>query len=75
MIPLHFDFLTAEVFHTMWTGMLITLRVSLVAVFVVHEEHVAQRPVDDVEPDVRTELVRVGVVLQQRVQEHLRVEG
>ncbi|SAI42837.1 glutamate/aspartate transport system permease [Bordetella ansorpii] len=32
MIPLHFDFLTAEVFHTMWTGMLITLRVSLVAV-------------------------------------------
>ena len=45
-----------------------------VAPLVVDEEEVAERAVDDVEPHVRAPLPRVGVVLQQRVQEHVRGE-
>ncbi|MBI3264026.1 MAG: DUF1624 domain-containing protein [Acidobacteria bacterium] len=42
---------------------------------VVHEIEIAERPVNDVEPDVRAPLFGVGVVLKQRVQEHPRVEA
>src|SRR2546427_1355135 len=47
---------------------------SLIAALVVHQEEIAQRPVNDVEPEVRAPLLRVGVVLQQRIDEDLRVE-
>ena len=47
---------------------------ALVAPLVVDEEEVAERPVNDVEAQVRAPLAGVGVVLQQRVDEHLRVE-
>ena len=46
----------------------------LIAVLVVDEEEVAQRTMDHIEADVRAELMRVGGVLQQRVDEHLRAE-
>ena len=41
----------------------------LVAALVVHQKEIAQRPVDDVEPEVRAPLLRVGVVLHQRIEE------
>ena len=41
------------------------------AVFIINDEDVAQRMMDKIEPDVRTHLVGVRVVLQECVQEHL----
>ena len=41
---------------------------------VVDDEQIAQRAVDQIEPDVRVELIQIGVVLQQRVEERARVE-
>ena len=41
---------------------------------VVDDEQIAQRPVNQIEADVRAELLQVGVVLQQRVEERARVE-
>ena len=42
--------------------------------FVVDDEQIAQRPVDQVEAHVRAELLQIGVVLQQRVEKRPGVE-
>ena len=42
------------------------------ATLVVHDEDIVQRTVNDVEPDVRTPLPGVIIVLNERVDEHCR---
>src|SRR5262249_57384822 len=42
--------------------------------FVVDDEQVAQWTVDQIESNVRAELLQIGVVLQQRVEKRSRVE-
>ena len=44
-------------------GAILKIAGQRISPFVVNEEEVTERPVDDVEPDVRAPLPRVGVVL------------
>src|SRR5439155_23481361 len=46
-----------------------------IAMLVVHDEDITERPVDDVEAHVRAPLLVVAVVLNERVQKHPRTES
>jgi hypothetical protein len=56
-------------------GALEELAVHRIPSIVVDNVQIAQRVMREVEPQVRADLVRVGVVLEERVEEGSRVES